>query len=1094
MTSILRKPPRKLGLVAHLLCGVAISTAMAAPARADEPLRILSLNIWNKFKANPQYAEDFFVGGDYDVLLFQEENGSNYVNNIPGILANAGLGTYQGVRNGSSGLITRLDGTVGKVSLTSPGGQGRNLSYTVVNAEDGRPQTTVATVHLDYSDGSTTRLNEVKGITAWAKAHGGPLILAGDFNAGDVSERGLHRKEQQEFFLRLYTKNPNNSFYYTLLSQYAKDKTALDKFIADWRGKGGTAIDNAPIPPGLFEDETTPIAGNTPVTMNVLKKQFMLLQTDAEREQFAPHELNDGSGTWPSAGEDDTNTWGSWDRVKIDHFLASRPYGKWFEIVDDPNDPYLGVVKDAVANPPGGPQPLSDHEPVAHEFRWVGPKLETYTEDSTSKTRLVWDEGANTFSEDDKVFYLTRNNMRRDVYLGQVSDANGNPILTDLTDAEKKTLLDCKSADPRFQQAVVEYCIDDHSFIGETLVSDAGTVIVDEDLALGGADADVRLDDGTLRIAGTYMTKLDRSVVLETGGGTLDIADAYNTVTIDKAISGAGSLTKSGDGALKLTGVNTYTGETSVTGGLLAVDGSIASSALTTVFDGGVLGGTGTIGNLSIADGGTLAAGNSIGALKVAGDLTFAQGSIYSVEVDDTGKSDRVDVTGKTTIDGGTVMSIGATGNYKPYTDYVIISSTGGIEGTFDDVTSNFVFIDPRLIYGDTDLTLRLDRNDTAFDDVAETFNQRAAARGAESLDMGSPLYDALVFLDARTARSAFAQLAGEVHASTFSALINGSYVLRSAVLDRLRYAADVKPKQDFAALGYATFGIDETGKRVEGESVSPLNVWGKGYGSWAEMDGNGNAQGYSASTGGMFIGADAVVSGNWRLGMFGGYGRSSVDIDGMASSSTADIYDVGAYAGTTIGQVGLRFGASHSWYSIDSARSVAFDTFQERLTADYDASTTQLFGELSYQHSVGRAQFEPFANLAYLNFRNDAFTEEGGDAALTAEVERQETVFTTIGLRASTDFSFSERTGTLYGLFGWQHASGDVVPESVMSFSGGQPFTTRGAAVAEDVAVINAGVKVDLSTNAALGVSYSGQFGSGASQNGVDGTFSLRF
>jgi subtilase-type serine protease len=359
---------------------------------------------------------------------------------------------------------------------------------------------------------------------------------------------------------------------------------------------------------------------------------------------------------------------------------------------------------------------------------------------------------------------------------------------------------------------------------------------------------------------------------------------------------------------------------------------------------------------------------------------------------------------------------------------------------------------------------------------------------------MGSPLYDALVFLDEQTARSAFTQLAGEVHASTYSALINGSSVLRSAVFDRLRAAADVKPKQDFAALGYATFGIDETGKRVEGEGVSPLNVWGKGYGSWAEMDGDGNAQGYSASTGGMFVGADAVVSGNWRLGMFGGYGKTSVDIDGLASSSTADTYDVGAYAGTNFGHLGLRFGASHSWYSIDSARTVAFDTFQERLTADYDASAAQIFGELSYQHAVGQAQFEPFANLTYLNFRNDAFTEEGGDAALTAKAETQETVFTTIGLRASTDFTFSEKTGAVYGSLGWQHASGDIAPESVMSFSGGQPFTVRGAAIAEDVAVINAGMNVDLSPTAALGVSYTGQFGSGTSQNGVDGTFSVKF
>ena len=141
-----------------------------------------------------------------------------------------------------------------------------------------------------------------------------------------------------------------------------------------------------------------------------------------------------------------------------------------------------------------GTTPLSDHEPVAHVVKWVGPALETYTTgagtaDEAEATRLVWGGAAAVFEEKGKVFYLTRNNMRTDLYLGQISDENGMPVLAGLTETEKKTLLDCASDDPRFQAAIQEYCIDDHSFIGETLVTDGGTVIVDEDAALGNATA-----------------------------------------------------------------------------------------------------------------------------------------------------------------------------------------------------------------------------------------------------------------------------------------------------------------------------------------------------------------------------------------------------------------------------------------------------------------------------------------------------------------------------------------------------------------------------------------------------------------------------
>src|SRR5260221_5759371 len=55
--------------------------------------------------------------------------------------------------------------------------------------------------------------------------------------------------------------------------------------------------------------------------------------------------------------------------------------------------------------------------------------------------------------------------------------------------------------------------------------------------------------------------------------------------------AGPGALTKVGTGKLTLSGINTYTGPTVVDGGILSVNGSIASSALTTLDARGTLGG-----------------------------------------------------------------------------------------------------------------------------------------------------------------------------------------------------------------------------------------------------------------------------------------------------------------------------------------------------------------------------------------------------------------------------------------------------------------------------------------------------------------------
>ena len=66
-----------------------------------------------------------------------------------------------------------------------------------------------------------------------------------------------------------------------------------------------------------------------------------------------------------------------------------------------------------------------------------------------------------------------------------------------------------------------------------------------------------------------------------------------------------GSLTKSGDGTLFLTGANTWTGKTTVTAGKLSVNGSNTSPIDVT---GGTLGGKGTVGDLNVT-GGTLQPG-----------------------------------------------------------------------------------------------------------------------------------------------------------------------------------------------------------------------------------------------------------------------------------------------------------------------------------------------------------------------------------------------------------------------------------------------------------------------------------------------------
>ncbi|MER5117388.1 autotransporter outer membrane beta-barrel domain-containing protein [Serratia marcescens] len=548
-------------------------------------------------------------------------------------------------------------------------------------------------------------------------------------------------------------------------------------------------------------------------------------------------------------------------------------------------------------------------------------------------------------------------------------------------------------------------------------------------------------------------------------------------------ISGHGGLTKQGIGTLVLTGNNTYAGPTLVNQGRLAINGSVTSAV--SVQNGGIVGGSGTVGSLTTRRGGTVAPGNSIGTLNVAGNVSFEPGSRYAVEVGPNGQSDRIQSSGAATIGGGEVaVTLENSSNLLTQSEvrsllgqqYTILSAQQGVSGQFDAVAPNYLFLGTGLSYQPAGVTLSVGRNGTSFASVAQTPNERAVAAAADALAAGNPVYESVLNSGtAGEARQAFRQLSGQIHADIASALVNDSRYLREALNGRLRQAEGLASSSAIKA--------DEDG------------AWAQLLGAWDHASGDANATGYQASTYGVLVGLDSAAAADWRLGVATGYTRTSLH-GGYGSKADSDNYHLAAYGDKQFGALALRGGAGYTWHRIDTKRSVNYGMQSDRDTAKYSARTEQLFAEAGYSVKGEWLNLEPFVNLAYVNFENNGIAESGGAAALRGDKQHTDATVSTLGLRADTEWQVSPGTTVaLRSELGWQHQYGGLERGSGLRFNGGNaPFVVDSVPVSRDGMVLKAGAEVAVNENASLSLGYGGLLSQNHQDNSVNAGFTWRF
>ena len=250
--------------------------------------------------------------------------------------------------------------------------------------------------------------------------------------------------------------------------------------------------------------------------------------------------------------------------------------------------------------------------------------------------------------------------------------------------------------------------------------------------------------------------------------------------------------------------------------------------------------------------------------------------------------------------------------------------------------------------------------------------------------------------------------------------------------------------------------------------SAPGLAFWTRAYGAWGDFDGNRNAATADRDLGGFVSGIDARVGGTWRLGLGGGLFAIESQCRAATARPTWRASISPATPAAWPGRFALRGGGAWTWNDIDTSRAVIFPGFFEREKASYDADTGQLFGEVAYPIAHGPHRARALRRASPLSASTPTASRRTARLRRSAAASIRDVGYSTLGLRAAATMTGTARRVTPHVSAAWQHAFDDVTPDAALAFaSTGIGFTVTGVPLAEDTALIEAGLDLNLSPTA---------------------------
>jgi len=636
----------------------------------------------------------------------------------------------------------------------------------------------------------------------------------------------------------------------------------------------------------------------------------------------------------------------------------------------------------------------------------------------------------------------------------------------------------------------------DNSTGGNAQFITSGTGYVDFGESFG-PNGDGRITAGSIAGSGIYYIGGFNTLIVGGNNLSTNVSGVIADFNPCGCSPGPGSLEKVGAGTLTLSGLNSYTGTTTVFGGFLDVEGSIASSSLTTVNLGGALTGAGTVGNTTIATGGIFLPGNGLGTFAtVSGNLAFQSGAQYLVTLNSTSSTFAM-VTGSANL-AGTVGAAFAPGS-TVIKQYMILSANGGVGGAFSGVGigSNPGGLVASLSYDANHAYLNFGVDFSGVPGL--NVNQRNVGNALSNFfnaNGGIPV------LFATLSPSGLAQASGELATGSQQATFDAMNLFMGLLTDPFAAGRNSGGGTSGGAQGYAEDDDDSLAYAAKRNAArdafakiptkadaarndvldASWSVWGGSYGGGGNIDGNAALGSNSANVRafGLVGGADYRISPTLLAGFALAGGGTNFSVTNFGSGRS-DLFQAGAFVRKTVGAAYLSAAAAYGWQDVTTDRTVTIAGF-DQLHAEFKANAYSGRVEGGYRFATPWMGVTPYAAGQFTTYSLPAYAEQAltgsGTFALNYAGKDVTDPRTELGVRTDRSFAVANGILTLRGRLAWAHDyDTDRNISAVFQTLPGSAFVVNGAAQARDSALTTASAEMKWLNGWSAAATFEGEF-----------------